>query len=136
MTVIVTREDGAVLLIRRSDNGNWALPGGAIELRESVADAAVRETREETGIDCQVTGMAGVYSDPRHLIHYLSNDEVRREFAVAVTARPVSGRPETSEESLDVRWVSPENLPGYPMDRAMRKRLEDYLRSGGTAVLA
>jgi 8-oxo-dGTP pyrophosphatase MutT (NUDIX family) len=56
---IVAREDGAVLLIRRTDNGNWALPGGAIEMTESVADAAVRETLEETGIQVEVTACSG-----------------------------------------------------------------------------
>jgi 8-oxo-dGTP pyrophosphatase MutT (NUDIX family) len=55
----VAREGGAVLLIRRTDNGNWALPGGAIEMTESVADAAVRETLEETGIQVEVTACSG-----------------------------------------------------------------------------
>ena len=67
VTVAVARDDGAVLLIRRTDNGNWALPGGAIELRESVAEAAIRETLEETGVKVEVTGLAGIYSDPRHV---------------------------------------------------------------------
>ena len=64
---IVAREDGALLMIRRTDNGNWALPGGAIEMTESVADAAVRETFEETGIQVEVTGLLGIYSDPGHV---------------------------------------------------------------------
>ena len=46
------------LLIRRSDNQNWAVPGGAIDLGESMVQAAVRETKEETGIDCEITGLA------------------------------------------------------------------------------
>ena len=54
---VVAREDGAVLMIRRTDNGYWALPGGAIEMNESVAEAAVRETFEETGIQVEVTGL-------------------------------------------------------------------------------
>jgi ADP-ribose pyrophosphatase YjhB (NUDIX family) len=100
---VVAREDGAVLLIRRTDNGNWALPGGAIEMNESVADAAIRETFEETGIQVEVTGLLGIYSDPRHVIHFTSNDEVRREFSVVLTARPVSGEPTPSTESSEVR---------------------------------
>jgi ADP-ribose pyrophosphatase YjhB (NUDIX family) len=51
-------------MIRRTDNGNWALTGGAIEMTESAADAAVRETREETGIQVEVTGLLGIYTDP------------------------------------------------------------------------
>jgi 8-oxo-dGTP pyrophosphatase MutT (NUDIX family) len=131
---VVTREDGAVLLIRRTDNGNWALPGGAIEMNESVAGAAIRETLEETGIQVEVTGLLGVYSDPGHLIHFTSNDEVRREFSVVLTARPVGGEPTASPESSEVRWVPPADLAGYPMGRAMRKRVDDYLRGGGPFV--
>ena len=136
VTVVVAREDGAILLIRRTDNGNWALPGGAIEMRESVADAAVRETLEETGVKCEVTGLAGIYSDPRHVIHYTSNDEVRREFSIVLTARPVAGQPTPSAESREVRWVPPPDLAGYMMDRSMRKRVDDYLRGTGTPVIA
>ena len=133
---VVAREDGAVLLIRRTDNGDWALPGGAVEMNESVADAAVRETLEETGIQVEVTGLLGVYSDPRHVIHFTSNDEVRREFSVVLTARPVGGQPARSAESSDVRWVAPADLDSHPMGRAMRKRIDDYLHGTGRPVIA
>ena len=43
-------------MIRRSDNENWAVPGGAIDLGESMTQAAIRETKEESGIDCEITG--------------------------------------------------------------------------------
>jgi 8-oxo-dGTP pyrophosphatase MutT (NUDIX family) len=131
---IVAREDGAVLLIRRTDNGNWALPGGAIEMSESVAGAAVRETFEETGVQVEVTGLLGIYSDPGHVVHFTSNDEVRREFSVVLTARPVGGEPAPSPESSEVRWVAPADLAGYTMGAAMRKRVDDYLRGRGPVV--
>lgn len=133
---LVAREDGAVLLMRRTDNGNWALPGGAVEMNESVADAAIRETLEETGIQVEVTGLLGVYSDPRHVIHFTSNDEVRREFSVVLTARPVGGEPAASDESSEVRWVTPADLAGYTMGTAMRNRIDDYLRGTGAPVIA
>jgi 8-oxo-dGTP pyrophosphatase MutT (NUDIX family) len=124
---LVVNDKDEILLIRRTDNGNWALPGGAIEMNESVAGAAIRETFEETGIRVEVMGLLGVYSDPRHVIHFTSNDEVRREFSVVLAARPVGGEPTLSTESSDVRWVAPADLAGYPMGRAMRKRIDDYL---------
>jgi 8-oxo-dGTP pyrophosphatase MutT (NUDIX family) len=136
VTVVVAREDGAILLICRTDNGNWALPGGAIDMRESVAQAAIRETLEETGIECEITGLAGIYSDPGHVIHYTSNDEVRREFSIVLTARPVSGHPAVSAESREVRWVRPADLESYAMDKSMRKRVDDYLQHRGTPVIA
>jgi 8-oxo-dGTP pyrophosphatase MutT (NUDIX family) len=136
VTVVVAREDGAILLIRRTDNGNWALPGGAVEMRESVAGAAIRETWEETGVRCEITGLAGIYSDPRHVIHYTSNGEVRREFSIVLTARPVDGQPTPSAESHEVRWVRPADLAGYTMDRSMQKRVDDFLDGTGTPVIA
>ena len=56
--------DGELLLMRRSDNGFWGLPGGFVEIGESVADAACREVAEETGWKVEVGGLIGVYSDP------------------------------------------------------------------------
>ena len=91
--MVVTNSAGEVLLIRRSDNDNWAVPGGAIDLGESLVQAAVRETREETGIDCEVTGLVGIYTDPRHVILYTSNGEARQEFSIVLTARATGGEP-------------------------------------------
>jgi ADP-ribose pyrophosphatase YjhB (NUDIX family) len=131
----VVNEEGDLLLIRRTDNGNWALPGGAIDLGESVAQAAVRETFEESGIECEVTGIAGIYSDPRHVILYTSNGEARQEFSIVLTARPVSEQPTPSSESSDVRWVPVADLPGYPMDRSMRLRINNYLTDRKAPVI-
>jgi len=125
--VVVVNDTGQVLLIRRTDNDNWALPGGAMDLGESLPDAARRETAEETGIQVQITGLVGIYTDPKHVIHYTSNDEVRQEFSVVFTARPVAGTPRPSSESSEVHWVAPEQISAVPMDRSMRMRIAHYL---------
>jgi ADP-ribose pyrophosphatase YjhB (NUDIX family) len=127
VNVVVVNEAGDILLVRRSDNDNWAVPGGAIDLGESVAQAAIRETREESGITCELTGLVGIYSDPRHRILYTSNGEVRQEFSIVLTARRVSGTPTPSDESKEVRWVPAYDLSGYTMDRSMCIRINDYL---------
>jgi ADP-ribose pyrophosphatase YjhB (NUDIX family) len=127
VNVVVVNDEGSILLIRRTDNGNWAVPGGAIDLGESVAQAAVRETLEESGIECEVTGIVGIYSDPRHVILYTSNGEVRQEFSIVLTARALSGRPTPSSESSEVRWVPAAETAGYAMDRSMRIRINDFL---------
>jgi 8-oxo-dGTP pyrophosphatase MutT (NUDIX family) len=127
VNVVVANDAGDVLMIRRTDNGNWAVPGGAIDLGESVVEAGVRETREETGIECRVTGLVGIYTDPRHVILYTSNGEARQEFSIVLTAVPVGGQPTPSDESSDVRWVPRDDLAGYQVDRSMRLRLEHYL---------
>ena len=86
--VIVVNDQGEILMMRRTDNDNWAVPGGGMDLGESITETAVRETREETGIECEITGLVGIYTNPRHVIHYTSNDEVRQEFSVVFTGRP------------------------------------------------
>ena len=135
VNVVVTNPAGEVLLIRRSDNDNWAVPGGAIDLGESMTDAAVRETEEETGITCEVTGLVGIYTDPKHVIVYTSNGEARQEFSILLTARATGGQLARSDESSDVRWVPREDLGSYPMDRSMRLRIGHYLQGGAAPYL-
>jgi ADP-ribose pyrophosphatase YjhB (NUDIX family) len=131
VNVVVTNDLGQILLIRRSDNDNWAVPGGAIDLGESMTQAAVRETKEESGIDCEIDGLVGIYTDPRHVILYTSNDEARQEFSILLTGRPVGGQPTPSDESSEVRWVDRADLEDYTMDRSMRLRVRDFLEFSG-----
>ena len=133
--VIVTDDQGRILLIHRTDNDNWAVPGGAMDLGESLPDTAVRETLEETGIHVEVTGLVGIYTDPKHVILYTSNGEARQEFSVVFTARPVGGEPKTSDESREVRWMAPEDIPGLTMDPSMRTRVMHHLSGDGVPHL-
>ena len=135
VNVVVVNEAREILLIRRTDNDNWAVPGGAIDLGESVGQAAVRETLEESGVECEITGIVGIYSDPKHVILYTSNGEVRQEFSIVLTARPLSGQPTPSSESSEVRWVPASAVPEYTMDRSMRIRINDYLAPKGSPIV-
>jgi len=126
VNVVVTNDAGDVLLIRRSDNGNWALPGGAIDLGESLTHAAVRETLEETGVDCEITGLSGIYTDPGHVILYTSDGEARQEFSIVLTGRATGGQPTPSSETSEVRWAAAADLETYEMDRSMRLRVRHY----------
>src|SRR5690606_9966945 len=95
---------GRVLLGRRVDNDLWALPGGAIDVGESGPDAAVRETKEETGLDIEIVGLVGVYTDPGHVIAY-DDGEVRQQFSVCYAGRHIGGhlRPQAAE-AHEVAW--------------------------------
>ena len=62
---IVFNSEGEILLERRADNGWWGLPGGHIDIGESIGQAAVREIREETGVRTKVKRLVGIYSDPQ-----------------------------------------------------------------------
>lgn len=132
VNVVVENEAGEILLIRRSDNGNWAVPGGAIDLGESTAQAGVRETREETGIDCEITGLVGIYTDPKHIILYTSNGEARQEFSILLSGSYLGGHLTPSDESTEVHWVAASQLADLPMDRSMRRRIDHYLERPST----
>ncbi|MEU5430897.1 NUDIX domain-containing protein [Streptomyces olivoreticuli] len=122
---VVTDEHGRVLMQRRADSGLWALPGGGMEMTDSLPGAAVREVKEETGLDVEVTGLVGTYTDPRHVIAY-SDGEVRRQFAVVFTARIVCGALALSDESTELRFVAPHELDALPMHHTQRLRLQHY----------
>lgn len=122
-TVFVQDEQGWVLLIRRSDSGAWALPGGGLDFGETVVDCAVRETREETGLDVRVTGLVGIYSNPRHVIAY-SDGEVRQQFSICLRAIVTGGQIRPSSESTEVRWWNPAELDRLNIHPEMRRRID------------
>lgn len=135
VNVVIENDNGEILFIRRSDNGNWAVPGGAIDLGESMSDAAVRETQEETGIDCEVVGLVGIYTDPKHIILYTSNGEARQEFSIVLRARMTGGRPTPSSESTEVRWFAAREVADLQMDGSMRRRIDHYLEGAPSPYL-
>ncbi|MDT0450856.1 NUDIX hydrolase [Streptomyces hesseae] len=124
-SAVVVDDAGRVLLQRRRDNGMWALPGGGMRIGESLPDCAVRETKEETGIDVEVIGIVGTYSNPRHVFAY-DDGEVRQEFSICFLARQVAGCLAVSEESTDVRWFEPGEIDALPMVPGIRKRVDDW----------
>lgn len=126
--VVVTNDTGDILIIRRTDNGNHALPGGGMDLGESITTTAIRETKEETGIDVEITGLVGIYTNPNHRIEYTSDGEVRQEFSIVFTARPTGGTPTPSSESSEVLWVSPADIAALRMHPSMRQRIDHYLQ--------
>ncbi|MGP3775211.1 NUDIX domain-containing protein [Streptomyces sp. SDT5-1] len=133
-SAVVTDESGRVLLQRRSDSGLWALPGGGMELGESLPGCAVREVKEETGLDVEVTGLVGTYTDPRHIIEY-TDGEVRRQFNVCFTARVVGGSLAISDESTELRFIDPAEIPSLDMHHTQRLRLGHYFSGGGSPYL-
>jgi ADP-ribose pyrophosphatase YjhB (NUDIX family) len=122
VTAVVLDPNGRLLLIRRSDSGLYAIPGGAVELGETLTQAVRRETMEETGIDVEVTGLVGVYSDPEHVIEF-SDGEVRQEFSVCFRGVPVGGQLQTSSESTEVLWAAPDALAGLDIHPSIRLRI-------------
>ncbi|MFD7985466.1 NUDIX domain-containing protein, partial [Kitasatospora indigofera] len=122
VTAVVADGSGRLLLIHKTDNNLWALPGGGHDIGESVADTVIREVREETGIEVEVLAVTGLYTDPNHVMAY-DDGEVRQQFSICFKARPVGGTIRTSEESKEVRWVIPAVLDVMQIQPSMRLRM-------------
>src|SRR6266508_3769266 len=96
-SAIVVGQHGEILLQRRADNDRWALPGGTMDIGETLADAVIREVREETGLDVEPVRIVGVYSDPRHVFAY-DLQRPAEECLTCQIGQIVGGQLTTSEE--------------------------------------
>src|SRR5215469_6863854 len=110
-SAIVVDDRNRILLQRRTDSGNWALPGGAMDIGETLAECAIREVREETGLDVRVDRIVGIYSDPGHVFAY-DDGEVRQEFSICLACTITGGSLRVSSESTAVDFFPPADLPG------------------------
>ena len=134
VSAVVWRDPGRreLLLMQRSDNAHWGLPGGYVEPGESIADAAAREVFEETGVRIAVGRLVGVYSDPRmQVIEYGG----RRVHAVNLCfeAEPIgTGVATTPDEVLATGYFATDALPD-PLVPIHRIRIEDAV-AGSTAT--
>jgi ADP-ribose pyrophosphatase YjhB (NUDIX family) len=126
VSAVVPDSEGRILLIRRTDNNYWSIPGGGVEPGESVRQAAVREVKEETGVDCEIRGLIGVYSDPGHVAAY-DDGEVRQEFSICFTGQIIGGAARTSRESSEVKFINPEEIPDHNIHPSIGLRIQHYL---------
>lgn len=110
VTVLPLAEDGRVLLVRQTDFGAFATVGGAVDEDESPADAAVREAREETGLEVELTEILGALGGPQFRVTYPNGDRAAY-VSVVYAARVIGGeaRPD-GDETDELRWFGREEL--------------------------
>jgi len=126
VTAFVQDDIGRLLLIRRTDNDLYAIPGGALELGETLTQTVQREVTEETGITVEVTGLIGIYSNPDHIIEF-ADGEIRQEFSVCFRVEPVGGELRTSSESKEALWCDPADLCALNIHPSIRLRIHHGL---------
>ena len=134
VAAIIQDGDGQILLQQRSDNGLWGLPGGSVEIGESVRDAILREVREETGLTVEVIRLVGVYSDPRIQIVRYPDGNVVHYISTFFACRILGGTLQTCDETLALKFFDPAHLPDdlVPMHRI---RIQDALANRPTAFI-
>jgi|SRR5581483_11206272 len=125
-SAVVADTDGQILLARRRDNQLWTIPGGAMEPGETIAQTAMREVKEETGIEVEVVSLVGIYSDPNHVVEY-ADGEVRQQFSVCFACRPTGAEAGRDDEMSEVGFFSPDALAGMEIHPSIRLRLDHYL---------
>jgi ADP-ribose pyrophosphatase YjhB (NUDIX family) len=110
-SAVIFDRRGRVLLQQRSDGGQWGLPGGSVEIGESVTDAVIREVREETGLIVTVRRLVGVYSDPARQVVRYPDGNVWHYVNVCFECVVRGGTLTTCDETLSLGYVSPTRLP-------------------------
>jgi len=128
--------DGGVLIDRRRDDGALALTGGALDEGESVLECLARELREETGLEVERATLLGIFSDPSRRVGY-PDGAVNGLLSVAFVVTPRAGAgPTASDESIELRVVSRDELRELPIWPAHRPIRDAYLAFDGRPVVA
>jgi len=117
-----TREN--VLLMRRSDNGRWCLPGGGIDPGESAEETCVRETLEETGLEVRVIRLVGIYTSPHHIIEYEDGNRWQ-SIAMNFEAEVTGGELRVNDEAVDLRYFPVDSLGDVDLMENQPERIQD-----------
>lgn len=133
-SAIVFNAEGKFLLTRRTDNGEWCLPGGAVEAGESVAEACEREVFEETGLEVRVKRLVGVYSNPDQLVIYPDGNKA---FIVAIhfETEVTGGQLGLSNETTDYGYFTLEEAEPLKMLGNHWQRILDSINAQAEAVI-
>jgi len=132
VSAVIVDGEGRVLLQRRTDNGAWGLPGGAVEFGESVLEALHREVREETGLTIEVERLVGVYSHPdHHQIVTYPDGNVFHFVSTGFACRPTGGTLTLGDETSGLAWFA---APAWPAELMPihRLRIDDALARAAT----
>ena len=117
-------EQGRILLTKRSDNGQWCLPGGAVDPGETVAEAIEREVWEETGLRVSVKRLVGVYSHSDQLVVYPDGNKVQ-VVALHFEVEVIEGMAGLSDEVSDFGYFSLEEMDGLEFLGRHKERILD-----------
>jgi ADP-ribose pyrophosphatase YjhB (NUDIX family) len=127
--------DTSILLDCRADDGTWGLPAGRVEDDETVAEAVIREVREETGLETVAVDLFGVFSDPTRIVEY-ADGNVYGLVTIAFTVAVAADDPVASDESRELRFVPLADLGSMDLFPTHRPIIDAYLSRPVGVVVA
>lgn len=125
-SAVIFDTHGRVLLTRRADNGQWCLPGGAMEAGESVEETCVREVFEETGLRVRVTRLIGVYSNRDALVEYPDGNKAQI-VVLNFEAEVTGGEPRLSDETTEIGYFTIDEIETMDLLGHHKERIRDAL---------
>lgn len=135
--VAIINDRKELLMLHRKDNKKWTMPGGTMEFGESMTDCALREVKEESGLNVVIKDIIGTYTDPNIRVSY-SDGEVRQEFTIVYYGEVQGYNVPLDEESSNYVWISFDRVLELPLADSQRRRLIDvmtYLENGRKALM-
>ncbi len=123
-----------ILLVRRSDNARWAVPGGYMASGETLTETCTREVLEETGLRVRVNRLIGVYTNPDLLLEYPDGNCVQL-VVLHFEAEPIGGKLGTSEETTDVKYFTQAETAGLDMGSLDHLRVIDSFAANERAII-
>lgn len=125
--VAIQNDKDELLMLHRKDNGKWTIPGRTMEFGESITECALREVKEECGLDVKIKGVIDTYTDPQVRIAY-SDGEVRQEFTILYYGETEGYAVTLDDESSNYQWVALDRILDLPMADSQKRRVEDAIR--------
>jgi 8-oxo-dGTP diphosphatase len=122
VAAVIPGEGGRCLLLKRRDTGAWQLPGGVLELNETIYDGLVREVEEETGLLVKPGPLTGVYKNMKIGV-----------IALVFRCSVLGGALRPTDEASEFRWMTPDEIKGDVVE-AFAVRLLDGLKIGEPAI--
>lgn len=127
---VIINDSREILLHKREDSPIWAIPGGKIELDESIEQCLKREMQEELGVEVFAERLLGVYTDPSYILAL--GDHIQRVFLIVFLCTITSGELKLTSETMEYRWFAKEALSSietFPLVKEIAHRVFDNTKT-------
>lgn len=135
--VAILNSKHQLLMLHRKDNQKWTMPGGTLEFGESMTECALREVKEESGLNVTIKDIIGTYTDPNIRVAY-SDGEVRQEFTIVYYGKALNYDISLDDESSQFQWIPLDEVIRLPLADSQKRRIEDvlsYLENGSKQMI-